>query len=88
MSDSLTLAGVAKELPEVIADIAKLQNPVLSATVVADVLAVVSPFGINVGSSGVVIVSALVAFGTLVTAIQGAIAALKPAPVAKAQRTR
>jgi hypothetical protein len=81
MEDSVTLGGIVKQLPAVLAEAAKLQNPVLDATIVADVIAVVSPFGVNVGTSGAIITNALVAVGVLATAVQKAIADLKPIPV-------
>jgi hypothetical protein len=77
---SLTLTGVVKELPTVLAEAAKLQNPVLDAAIVAEVVSLVSPFGVNVGPSGSIILGALVLVGTVATAVQKAIVALKPAP--------
>lgn len=83
------ISKVLAKLPAVLAEVVKLQNPVLDATIIADVLAVISPFGINVGSSGAVITNALVAVGVLATAIQKVIADLKtPTPAPAASRRR
>ena len=73
-------AKIISELPAVIAEAAKLQNPVLDAAIVADIVAVVSPFGVNVGPTGAVITNALVAVGVLATAIQKVVTDLKPKP--------
>lgn len=84
---TLTLSGIVKQLPTVLADAVKLQNPVLDAAIVAEVVSLASPFGINVGPSGSIIVGALVLVGTVASAVEKAIAAVKPAPV-PATKTR
>lgn len=82
MSDTLTLTSIAKQLPTVLADIVKLQNPVLDATILAEIVSLASPFGINVGPAGPIIVGSLVLIGTVASMVEKAIAALKP-PAAK-----
>lgn len=52
-------------LREFLADIVKLRRPVTAAAVVATLVALASPFGINVGPQGPELTGVLVAVGTL-----------------------
>ena len=82
-AERLSVPAVVSKLPSVLADIAKLKNPVLDATILATLVAVVSPFGLNVGPDGAIISGVLAAVGTAAAAVEAVIADLKskPAPV-------
>lgn len=69
----------SKALSVVTDDVLKLQNPALAAGVVAEVVALVSPFGLNVGSAGPILGGVLVAIGSVGSAIQKSLAELKMA---------
>lgn len=58
---------VLKILKSVLADIVKLKDRKVAAALVAAVVAVISPFGLNVGPDGAYVVAALVLLGTAVS---------------------
>jgi uncharacterized membrane protein len=47
----------------VLADLAKLRRPVTAAAVAATIASLISPFGLNVGPDGAVLVGVLSAIG-------------------------
>lgn len=69
-----SLKSILTELPKVLADAAKLKEKAVAASVVATIVAVVSPFGLNVGPDGAIITGILVAVGTVAAAIERVLA--------------
>lgn len=59
------LPGHAARLAAVLADLAKLRRPVTAAAVAAAIASLVSPFGLDVGPDGAMLVSALGAIGLI-----------------------
>jgi hypothetical protein len=57
-------------LKNLLADLVKLKRPVTAASVVALVVELISPFGLNVGTAGPAITGALVAVGTIVAYLE------------------
>lgn len=76
----MTVKSVVSQLPALLKDLAALRNPALAATILAELVQLISPFGINVGPDGPIITGALVLIGTIAGLVQRAIAAqAKPA---------
>jgi hypothetical protein len=73
------VASVVKAIPAVLLEAAKLKDPVLDAMIVADVAAVLSPLGVNFGTTGPIVTNVLVGLGILANAIEKA-RATPPAP--------
>lgn len=57
-----TLARIGREF---LKDLAKLKLPVTAASVVATIVALVDPFGIDLGSAAPILTGACVAVGTV-----------------------
>jgi hypothetical protein len=63
----------ATHLATVLADVAKLKRPVTAAAAAATIAAAVSPFGLNVGPDGALIVGALTAIGVIAGVLEQAL---------------
>lgn len=82
---TLSAGSLVKAIPAVLADAARLKNPVVDAGIVATILAIVSPFGMNVGTTGAYLSGALLAVGTLAAAVEKVLADIQqPTPKPKA----
>lgn len=76
-SSTLTFKDVAAKLPVALKDLALLKSPTVDAGILATVVAVVSPFGLNVGPEGAYITGGLLAVGTIAVAVETAIEYVK-----------
>lgn len=64
-----------------LADVAKLKSKTTAAAIAAFVVAVISPFGINVGTAGPVILAAVVTIGLVANTVEKMIEQVDPTPL-------